>query len=74
MKPVKIHEAKTNFSKLIGRVEQGEEVIVQRGDTPVARIVPIDSRLPRRFGLLKGSIRISDDFDEIPPGFEEYVG
>ena len=31
-----IHEAKTNLSELIRRVEAGEEVIIARGDTPVA--------------------------------------
>ena len=37
MKPVKIHEAKTNFSKLIAAVEAGEVVTVQRGNTPWRR-------------------------------------
>jgi prevent-host-death family protein len=35
---VKIHEAKTNLSKLIARVEAGEEIIVARDDKPVARL------------------------------------
>ncbi|HYZ28431.1 MAG TPA: type II toxin-antitoxin system prevent-host-death family antitoxin [Thermoleophilaceae bacterium] len=71
MKPVKIHEAKTNFSKLIGLVEHGEVVIVQRGDTPVAKIVPFEASADREFGALKGRVKIGPDFDEIPPGFEE---
>lgn len=75
MRSVKIHEAKTQFSKLIASVEQGEEIVVQRGDVKVARIVPYDSPAPtRRAGALKGRIRIADDFDELPPEFEELAG
>ncbi len=74
MKPVKMHEAKTNFSKLIGLVEAGEEVVVQRGDIPVAKIVPYEtSGRSRKAGALKGRIEIAEDFDTIPAGFEEYV-
>jgi len=72
---VKMHEAKTNFSKLIGLVEAGEEVVVQRGDIPVAKIVPYEtSGHARKAGALKGRIEIAEDFDAIPAGFEEYVG
>ena len=74
MKPVKIHEAKTNFSKLIGRVEAGEEVVVQRGDVPVAKIVPYEaSGHARTAGALKGRIEIAEDFDAIPAEFQGYV-
>jgi len=70
-----MHEAKTNFSKLIGLVEAGEEVVVQRGDIPVAKIVPYEtSGHARKAGALKGRIEIAEDFDSIPAGFEEYVG
>jgi antitoxin (DNA-binding transcriptional repressor) of toxin-antitoxin stability system len=39
MTVVTIHEAKTNLSKLIKLVEAGEEVVIARGKTHVARIV-----------------------------------
>lgn len=73
MKPVKMHEAKTNFSKLIARVEGGEEVVVQRGDVPVARIVPYTTPARRRAGALKGTLVIRPGFDDVPEGFEEYT-
>ena len=73
MKPVKMHEAKTNFSRLIALVESGEEVVVQRGDLPVARIVPYSEATGRRAGALKGQITIGSDFAEIPEGFEDYL-
>ncbi|HEU0073041.1 MAG TPA: type II toxin-antitoxin system prevent-host-death family antitoxin [Dehalococcoidia bacterium] len=64
---VNIHEAKTNLSRLLERVEQGEEVIVCRAGKPLARLVRyIEPTLPRRPGGLKGQIWIADDFDELP--------
>lgn len=75
MRSVKIHEAKTNFSQLIASVERGEEVVVQRGDVKVARIVPYDAPTrARRAGALKGRIRIAEDFDALPPEFEDLLG
>jgi prevent-host-death family protein len=47
VKPVTVYEAKTHFSKLLARVEKGEEVVVCRGKQPVARVVPF-TRKPRR--------------------------
>jgi prevent-host-death family protein len=38
MPTVTIHDAKTKLSKLIRRVEAGEEIIIARGDTPVATL------------------------------------
>jgi prevent-host-death family protein len=49
---VTIHAAKTNLSKLIELVRNGEEVVIAKGKTPVARIVPI-AQNPFRIGLLK---------------------
>ena len=36
-----IHQAKTNLSKLVARVEAGEEIVIARGKTPVAKMVPL---------------------------------
>ena len=38
MSTVTIHAAKTNLSKLIARVEAGDEIVIARGRTPVARL------------------------------------
>ena len=54
---VTIHAAKTTLSKLIQRAHAGEDVVISRGDAPVARLVPIVERLPkRRAGTLRGKI------------------
>ena len=49
-----IDAAKLNLSRLVARAEAGEDVLLSRGDKPVARIVPILPRPKRRFGRLKG--------------------
>jgi len=60
---VNIHEAKTHFSKLLRRVAAGEEVVISRAGKPIARIVPIDERGKRTFGLDRGRFTVPDDFD-----------
>lgn len=69
-RPVNIHEAKTSLSKLIERVEAGEEIIIARGGTPVAKLVALKPRrAPRRLGLLDGTCTIPDDFNRpLPEG------
>jgi prevent-host-death family protein len=64
MQTMNIHEAKTQFSKLIEAVIQGEEVIIARAGKPVASLVAIQAKTPvRRAGALKGQIKVADDFD-----------
>jgi prevent-host-death family protein len=74
-KAVNIHEAKTHLSRLIERVEAGEEITLARAGKPVARIVPIRRPLgPRPLGLWKGRVKISADFDAPLPDFDEAFG
>jgi prevent-host-death family protein len=74
MNAVSIHEAKTNFSRLVARAESGEEIVVRRGQTPVAKIVAYTPPRSRRSpGRLKGRIRMAADFAETPPDFADYV-
>ena len=74
MDAVSIHEAKTHFSRLVARAEAGEEIVVRRGPTAVAKIVayhpPTTPRVP---GALKGQITIADEFDDTPDDFAEYT-
>ncbi len=65
---VNIHEAKTNFSKLVERAEHGEEILIGRAGKPVARIVPYhESQAPRTPGGWEGRVNVAPDFDELPP-------
>jgi prevent-host-death family protein len=69
MPSVTVHQAKTNLSKLIERACRGEEVIIARGSTPVARLVPIGSvRGRRQPGVLRAKLQVGSDFFEpLPP-------
>ncbi len=69
---INIHEAKTHLSRLIERVEAGEEITLARAGRPVARLVPYVARgEPRRRGAWKGKVRIGPDFDEPLRDFEQ---
>ncbi len=71
---VGMHEAKTNFSKLVKRAAAGEEIIVANAGEPVAKIVAYTTpAVPRVPGRMKGQIKILPGFDDIPEEFEEYV-
>lgn len=62
MNEVTVHEAKTHLSKLLARVERGEEVIIARNRRAIAKLVPLPSAR-RKPGRLRGKIRIGKDFD-----------
>jgi prevent-host-death family protein len=61
-----VHDAKTNLSRLLERVAQGEEVIIAKSGRPVAKLVRVAVE-PRKPGRLKGRIRLGPDFDEPLP-------
>lgn len=70
---VNVHEAKTRFSQLLRRVQQGEEVIIARAGRPVARLVPAAPIPARRVpGSAEGKMVIKDDFEApLPESFLE---
>jgi prevent-host-death family protein len=70
--PVTVHAAKTHLSRLLERVERGEEVVIARGRTPVARLVPVDRkpRGGRRFGALRGKVLVGKKFFQPLPADE----
>ena len=64
MTTVNIHDAKTQFSKLINQVLNGEEVVIARGGVPLVRLVPLKAeQSQRKGGQLRGMITIAEDFD-----------
>jgi prevent-host-death family protein len=69
MATVTIHQAKTQLSKLIARVEAGEEIVIARGKEPVVKLAPIErKKVKREPGYLKGLANIPDAFffDPLP--------
>ena len=71
METVTIHMAKTTLSQLLARVEAGEEIVLVRGKEPIAKLVPFQSvPAKRRFGALRGIIRVDPAFFEALPESE----
>lgn len=69
MAVITVHAAKTNLSQLLERAEAGEEIIIARGQVPVARLVPIapKPKPKRQFGLYAGLATIGPEFfDPLP--------
>jgi prevent-host-death family protein len=62
---VTVHYAKTHLSRLLREVAAGAEYVISRGDTPVARLVPIAaSSSAREFGALRDSLHVPSAFIE----------
>jgi prevent-host-death family protein len=62
---VKVQEAKTHLSALLASVERGEEVVISRGSTPIARLVAIRQRAQRELGFVPYHVPDSF-FDALP--------
>ncbi len=62
---VNVYEAKSRLSELLAKAEAGEEIVIARNGTPIARLVPVQrDRPPRVPGAWAGKVWMSDDFDE----------
>ncbi|MDJ0733154.1 MAG: type II toxin-antitoxin system Phd/YefM family antitoxin [Nostocaceae cyanobacterium] len=77
MKTVNIHYCKTNFSRLLSRVQLGEEIIISNRGIPVAKLVPLSTSSNRQasLGLDRGRFIVPEDFnaplpEEILAAFE----
>ncbi|NDJ19258.1 type II toxin-antitoxin system Phd/YefM family antitoxin [Myxacorys almedinensis] len=77
METVNIHEAETNLSHLLSRVELGEEIIISNQGVPVAKLVPFQTSFNRKasLGLDRGRFTVPEDFnaplpEEILAAFE----
>jgi prevent-host-death family protein len=76
MEKVNVHDAKTHFSRLLDRAQEGEEFVIAKAGRPVARLGPLARQGPkRRLGLLDGKFKIPDDFnaplpDDVITAFE----
>lgn len=76
MTQVGMHEAKTKLSELVKRAEQGEEIVIARNGEPTVRLVPVEkrNRFAELYGVYKGQIRMSDDFDEFDDELADMFG
>jgi prevent-host-death family protein len=70
---INVHEAKTHLSRLLVRVEAGEEIVIARAGHPIAVLTRIEPPRKRRVpGLDKGKVFIHPTFDDPLPEFEDY--
>lgn len=60
-KQVNIHEAKTNFSKLVEEVEAGAEITIARAGKPILKLVRIEEPVVNR--KLGWAAHLFEDFD-----------
>ena len=67
---VNVHEAKTQLSRLLARVEAGEDVTIAKRGEPVARLVRCGPRRKRQPDVLRGKITVPDSFFEPLPDDE----
>ena len=60
---VNVHEAKTQFSKLLDRAHSGEEIIVAKSGRPYARLVKLEDaqRVARKPGGWPELAALSED-------------
>ena len=69
MQITNISEAKASLSKLIERVQKGEEIVIGKSGKPVAKLIPFElESTPRELGVgqWKGRIWMVDDLDDLP--------
>lgn len=64
MTTISVYEAKTQLSRILRRVEAGEEVVIARDGKPIARLVGVERAKARQYGAGQGAIWIADDFNE----------
>lgn len=64
---VEMQEAQHRLSELVSLAQQGNEVILADGSTPVARLVAVVQDKSRIAGLNAGSMHMRDDFSELLP-------
>jgi prevent-host-death family protein len=75
MRQVNVHEAKTDLSRLLEAVEEGEKVVIARAGEPVAVLVPYRAAARRRrLGLFPGEAKMHPDFDKLPPDIAAALG
>jgi len=61
---VEIEQSDTILRDIVHRAVSGVQILFSEGHKPVARLLPICSRMP---GLHEGKIKTGEDFDEALP-------
>jgi antitoxin (DNA-binding transcriptional repressor) of toxin-antitoxin stability system len=74
MHEISVHDAEKQLRRLIDEADQGEEVVITRGDGASFKLVPLTKSKPRpTFGSAEGEIWMSEDFNAPLDDFENYM-
>jgi prevent-host-death family protein len=73
---VSIHEAKTHLSRLLERVQQGEEIVIVDAGQAIAKLVGVEKPSPRKFGTAKGTVKFHPGWNDSMTAEElaEFIG
>jgi len=62
---INIHEAKTHLSRILSRVQSGEEIVIAKAGKPIAKLVSVEKKLLKRTpGTAKGRLKMKKSFFE----------
>jgi antitoxin (DNA-binding transcriptional repressor) of toxin-antitoxin stability system len=64
MEPVGIHNAQIDLASLLRRAAMGEDVVIARGDEPIARIIRLAPPQTQRLGIDEGKYTVPDEFNQ----------
>jgi antitoxin (DNA-binding transcriptional repressor) of toxin-antitoxin stability system len=74
MVQVSLEEAMLRLPQLIREAKNGEEIVLVENELPFARVIPLLRHRPKaQFGSARGLIELSDNWDDTPEGFENYM-
>ena len=75
MEFINIYDAKTHLSKYLTRLTKTDETfVICRNGKPLAKLIPFTEQRPLKIGVMKGKIKISENFEELPEEWKEYGG
>ncbi len=72
MSQITIQNAEKSWAEILRKVLNGEETIIEQDGKPIAKVSPVKDE-EDWFGMDEGKIFMSDDFDETPKEFAEYI-
>jgi prevent-host-death family protein len=61
---VSVHDAKTQLSKLLDLVEDGEEVVIRRYGKAIAQLVPVRQKKPLVLGAMRGEFEMTEGWEQ----------
>jgi prevent-host-death family protein len=68
MRTINIHEAKTNFSRLVEEAAKGKSFIIAKAGKPMVKVSPLTEQETKgvdKLGFMAGEILVPDDFDSM---------